>query len=134
MKKEGLAALTRLRSLVLDILVAAGEPIKAYDILEIVRQKGQRLTPSTIYRILEFLERHDLVHRVNSLSAYVACRAESETECYPFIVVCSNCQKTTEINDQELYKSIFRRLDDMGLGFSPGSVEIQGLCPQCAGH
>jgi Fur family zinc uptake transcriptional regulator len=123
--------MTRLRSLVLEILTGAKEPVKAYDLLEIVRQKGLRLTPSTVYRILDFLEGHGLIHRVNSLAAYVAC-AEGAAECHALIVVCAGCQKTTEIFDRELYRSIFQRLAELGLAWSGGSVEIQGLCPECA--
>jgi Fur family zinc uptake transcriptional regulator len=123
--------LTRLRRLILEILVAAKEPVKAYDLLEITRQKGLRLTPSTVYRILDFLEERGLIHRVNSLASYLAC-AKGADQCPSFIVVCSNCQKTLEITDLDVYRSLGERLNDLGLEFSVGGVEIRGLCRQCS--
>jgi Fur family zinc uptake transcriptional regulator len=131
MKTASPAHMTKLRRLILEVLVQAGEPVKAYDILELVRQRGLRLTPSTVYRVLDFLENQNLIHRVNSLNAFVAC-AEGQAQCHNFIVVCSSCLKTTEVCDQELYQSIFRRLGDLGLALKGGRVEIQGLCPRCA--
>jgi Fur family zinc uptake transcriptional regulator len=118
--------------LVLELLVQAKEPIKAYDLLEIIQRKGgPRLTPSTIYRILEYLENQGLIHRVNSLAAYVACD-QGLADCHSFLVVCPLCFKTTEINDAKLYHSIFDRLSDLGLAESLGGAEIRGVCPQCA--
>jgi Fur family zinc uptake transcriptional regulator len=124
--------MTRLRRLVLQTLTQAGEPVKAYDLLEILRSQGERLTPSTIYRILDFLESQSLIHRVNSLAAYLAC-ANGQTNAHqPLLVVCAGCQKTTEVHDPELRNSIARRLETLGLSLTATSVEIRGLCPQCA--
>ncbi|MDR1395066.1 MAG: transcriptional repressor, partial [Deltaproteobacteria bacterium] len=102
--------LTRLRQLVLECLTEAAEPIKAYDLLEMLRRKGTRMTPSSAYRILDFLETSGLIHRVNALNAYLACNAGPSQAHQPLIVVCSGCQKTVELNDQKLCQSIFQRL------------------------
>ncbi|MDR1607609.1 MAG: transcriptional repressor [Deltaproteobacteria bacterium] len=126
-----LEKLTRLRRLILDILLGAQEPVKAYDILELARERGQRLTASSVYRVLEYLEAQGLIHRVNALNAYMAC-LEGPQKHNPLIVICSRCQKTQEIFDETLANSIFQRLSSLGLGLSAASVEIRGLCPQCA--
>ncbi|MDR1577199.1 MAG: transcriptional repressor [Deltaproteobacteria bacterium] len=123
--------MTKLRRLILDILLQAQEPVKAYDLLERAREKGHRLTASTIYRILDYLEASGLIHRVSSLNAFLAC-VEGRQAHHPLIVVCPQCQKTQEVNDEILSKSIFQRLNALGLNISTGSVEIRGLCPQCA--
>ncbi|MDR1086242.1 MAG: transcriptional repressor [Deltaproteobacteria bacterium] len=122
---------TRLRRLVLEILVQAAGPVKAYDLLEKLRDRSQRLTPSTVYRILDYLENHGLIHRVDALNAYLACTGQPHSH-HPLIVVCSGCQKTREINDQDLYQSIFRKLEALGLTLTSGSIEIKGVCDRCA--
>ncbi|MDR1871433.1 MAG: transcriptional repressor [Deltaproteobacteria bacterium] len=123
-------AMTKLRSLILDVLVEAKEPVKAYDILEAARRKGFKITAATVYRILDYLESNALVHRVSSINAFMAC-LNSEIEHQPLIVVCQRCRKTTELNDSGLYLSIFERLNELGLSLTAGSVEIRGLCPSC---
>jgi Fur family zinc uptake transcriptional regulator len=123
--------MTKLRRLILDILLQAQEPVKAYDLLERAREKGHRLTASTIYRILDYLEASGLTHRVSSLNVFLA-RAEGGQAHQPLIVVCPQCQKTQEVSDEILPKSIFQRLNALGQNISIGSVAIRGLCPQRA--
>jgi Fur family zinc uptake transcriptional regulator len=124
--------LTHLRRLVLEALITAPGPVKAYDLIDTLRAKGQRLTPASVYRILEFFLHNGLVHRVNALNAFVACTDGSLTAHNPLIVVCPGCQTTTEINDEGLYESIFSRLDALGFEIKDGTVEVRGVCSKCA--
>jgi len=65
--------MTAPRRRVLELLLAAGEPVKAYDLIARYGVDGQAAKPPTVYRALEFLERRGVVHRIASISAYVAC-------------------------------------------------------------
>src|SRR3989344_7717300 len=65
--------MTPARLRVLELLLAAGEPVKAYDLIARFGEDGQPAKPPTVYRALEFLERKGLAHRIASISAYVAC-------------------------------------------------------------
>jgi Fur family zinc uptake transcriptional regulator len=123
---------THLRRLVLETLIKAQGPLKAYDLLEILRDHGHRLTPSTIYRILDFFLQGGLVHRVNALNAFVACRGESLEHHGPLILVCPECQTTKEINDSDLNEMIFSRLADLGYSITAGSIEMRAVCPDCS--
>ena len=62
---------TEPRRRVLELLVEAGEPVKAYDLMASYGAEGAK--PATVYRALEFLEKVGLVHRIVSLSAFQAC-------------------------------------------------------------
>ncbi|MDR2351599.1 MAG: transcriptional repressor, partial [Deltaproteobacteria bacterium] len=108
-KVEG-ATFTSLRRRVLETLIKAPGPMKAYDLIESLRTKGRRLTPSSIYRTLEFFMNKGLVHRVNALNAFVAC-TDHKSHHNPVILVCPDCQATTEVNDEGLYTSIFNHLN-----------------------
>jgi Fur family zinc uptake transcriptional regulator len=125
--------LTALRRRTLEALLKSGEPVKAYELIETMRESGKRLTPATIYRILDFLLRHGLIHRVNALNAYVIC-ADMPEEHHLLMLVCPNCQKTTEINDPAIYKAMFKRLGELGFNLDDGSVEVHGVCRDCAGR
>jgi Fur family zinc uptake transcriptional regulator len=123
--------LTRLRREVLEILLERGGPVKAYDLLEAMRDSGRPIPPATAYRTLGFLLEQGLVHRVNALNAYVACTGEHAGRRL-FLLVCSVCRRTEEIDDPELYHSMLRRLNELGFSLAGGSVEVQGICPCCA--
>ncbi|MDR3357329.1 MAG: transcriptional repressor [Desulfovibrio sp.] len=122
--------LTSLRRAILEILMAADFPVKAYDLIEYMRDKGKRVTPATIYRTLDFLLQNGLVHRVNSLNAYIPCTGEHNNHAL-LMVTCSGCQKTTEIDDQDLYDSMRSRLEELGMSLQGGCIEIQGMCKEC---
>ncbi|MDR3153107.1 MAG: transcriptional repressor [Deltaproteobacteria bacterium] len=125
------AQLTHLRRLVLEALMTATGPVKAYDLMDSLRAKGHRLTPATVYRILEFLLHNGLVHRVNAINAFVACSDRHRSAHNPVIVVCPGCQTTLEINDEGLYTSIFNRLGALGFDIKDGAIEVRGVCRKC---
>ena len=63
--------LTRVRRLVLEFLLDAKMPVKAYDILDALRHDAPKaLTPASIYRALDSLLQEGLVHKVGTLNAY----------------------------------------------------------------
>ncbi|MDR2351670.1 MAG: transcriptional repressor [Deltaproteobacteria bacterium] len=123
---------TKLRRLILETLILSSGPLKAYDLIESLREKGFRLSPSTVYRILEFFIQNGLVHRVDTLNAFVACSDAPSHRHNPLFLVCPDCQETNEINDESLYTTIFNRLGALGFPVEGGSVEVRGLCNKCA--
>ena len=85
--------LTRVRRTVLEFLLNAGMPVKAYDILDALRLSAPKaLTPASIYRALDYLLQEGLVHKVGTLNAYVACAEACPESCND---VCTDaCAKT----------------------------------------
>ncbi|MDR2503432.1 MAG: transcriptional repressor [Deltaproteobacteria bacterium] len=122
--------LTRLRRDILESLLASGGPVKAYDLIELMRDKGERLTPATVYRTLDFLLQYGLAHRINSLNAYVPCTANHEEHAM-LMFVCSECRRTEELDDPALYDYMRSRLGELGMSLRDSSIEIQGLCRKC---
>ncbi|MDR2151461.1 MAG: transcriptional repressor [Helicobacteraceae bacterium] len=126
------AKLTGLRRKILEILINAKTPLKAYDIIELMRESGKRVTPATIYRVLEFLQAQGLAHRINSLNAYAPC-VDPQSKHSLVMFVCSECNKAKEINDETLIAAIEAKLGEFGLSLRGGRVEIQGACKNCEG-
>ncbi|MDR2612676.1 MAG: transcriptional repressor [Deltaproteobacteria bacterium] len=125
--------LTSTRRLILEELLNSPGPVKAYDLMDSLRARGHRLNPTTVYRILDFLLRHGLAHRVESLNSFVACRGCGITGPHlPFIVVCPDCRAATEINDERLRETVFGRLGILGFKIRNGTVEVRGVCRKCA--
>lgn len=123
--------LTKLRRAILELLLTAGHPVKAYDLIEQMRDKGQRLTPATVYRILDFLLENGLAHRVNALNAYMPCTCNHDEHAM-LMFVCSKCRQAEEVEDAALYESMRARLGELGMSLQDNCIEIQGTCRNCS--
>jgi Fur family zinc uptake transcriptional regulator len=125
--------LTPARRRVLELLMQAGQPTKAYDLISAFGDAndsgGGAAKPPTVYRALEFLERQGLAHRIESLSAYVACSVDAGDHAAAFLL-CDCCGRTEEIAapvDEQL-----RRLAaQAGYTIETVAIEAHGLCAAC---
>ena len=62
-----------MRRRVLEALLASHQPIGAYELIDRLAVRGQRPAPITVYRALDFLREQELVHRIESRNAFIAC-------------------------------------------------------------
>ena len=53
--------------------LAQSQPIGAYALLDEIKLEHKSAAPPTVYRALDFLMEHGLVHRIQSLNAFVGC-------------------------------------------------------------
>lgn len=123
--------LTPLRRSILEVLLTEGQPLKAYDIIERMRDRGKRLTPATIYRTLDFFQQCGLAHRISSLNAFVPCTVDHDEHGALFIV-CPQCAHAEELDDPELYAVMQNRLLQRGLSLDEKFIEIRGTCASCS--
>ena len=122
--------LTQPRRRALEMLLRAGQPVKAYDLLPKFHAGGRAAKPPTVYRALEFLESQGLAHRIESLNAYVACRRAGETHAAAFLI-CDCCGATAEV--EPIADAGVRALGaDVGYRLSSVTIEAHGLCAACA--
>lgn len=125
--------LTEQRRFVLSLLCESDKPLTAYDLLDKMRAKIKNPAPPTVYRALDFLLGHGLVHKIESLHAYVGCTHPEHPYASQFLI-CADCGNVAEVNDEALRQS----LDAVGqaVGFSPTKpvVEILGTCSECANN
>lgn len=119
--------LTAPRRRVLELLLETGQPVKAYDLMALY-QAGAPAKPPTVYRALEFLERQGLVHRIQSLNAYVACR-RGEVHAAAFLI-CDCCGATSEV-EPAAAKAMADQAAIAGFALRAVTVEANGLCAAC---
>ena len=123
--------LTPLRRRVLELVLSGHRPLGAYDILENLRQDHKSAQPPTVYRALEFLVGHGLVHRIESLNAFVACFHGGVRHVSQFLI-CRECGTVAEIVDPRIDEAIKDTAQNSGFVVSHSTVEIEGQCRQCA--
>jgi Fur family zinc uptake transcriptional regulator len=125
--------LTRNQSLVLDTLAHADGPLSAYTILERLRDDGFR-APLQVYRALDKLTGLGLVHRLESLNAFVACIQphchESGTIAF---AICENCGQVDEFADEVVTERLSGWADAHGFHPHKTTIEIRGTCATCGG-
>lgn len=121
--------MTPARLRVLELLLAAGEPVKAYDLIARFGEDGQPAKPPTVYRALEFLERKGLAHRIASISAYVACTSGSIDHAAAFLI-CDCCGATQEVS-APVAGDLDRAARVAGYAIVRTTIEAHGRCPAC---
>ena len=121
--------MTAARSRVLALLLGAGEPVKAYDLIARFGEDGQPAKPPTVYRALEFLERKGLAHRIASISAYVACTSEGRDHAAAFLI-CDCCGATQEVSSP-VAGDLGRAAAAAGYVIDRTTIEAHGRCPAC---
>ena len=114
---------------VLELLLAAGEPVKAYDLIARFGEHGQPAKPPTVYRALEFLERKGLAHRIASISAYVACTSGSADHAAAFLI-CDCCGATAEVS-APVAGDLGRAAEAAGYVIARTTIEAHGRCRAC---
>lgn len=124
------AKLTAMRRRVLELVWSSHRPTGAYDLLAQLGSDGQKVAPPTVYRALDFLLQHGLVHRVESLNAFIGC-AEPGHVRQQEIFICKGCGSATEIDDPGLDQRIHQLAATIGFAVERQTIEVVGLCRSC---
>jgi Fur family zinc uptake transcriptional regulator len=122
--------LTALRRRVLELVWESHRPVGAYALLDRLRGDGRSAAPPTVYRALEFLVGQGLVHRVESLNAYVGCAHPGERHAIQFLI-CKDCGTAVELDDGAVAEAIDRGAARIGFAVVARTVEATGTCAVC---
>lgn len=122
--------MTRIRRKVLQLLIEAPEPAKAYDLLERLDGEGSA-KPPTVYRALDFLQELGLAHKIESLNAYVACGHASHRHSAIFLI-CEKCGRAEELHSVTTTEALKSETKAAGFVLSRAVIEARGLCRACA--
>jgi len=125
--------LTEQRKRVLELVWKSHKPVGAYVVLEQLRAEGFNGAPPTVYRALDFLLEHGLIHRIESLNAYTGCAHPGEQHTGQFLI-CLQCQRVAELDDPKVKNAISNSAALHGFEADHQVIEIRGLCPQCQDH
>jgi Fur family zinc uptake transcriptional regulator len=121
--------LTPLRQAVFREIASSHRAIGAYEVLEAIAQKGERLAPISVYRAIDALVEVGLVHRFESRNAFFACHTGHEGR--QMVLACDVCGRVAEVASAEVFTGIdgAARLAH----FTPRTavVEVWGLCGAC---
>ena len=123
--------LTPIRRKVLKLVWNSHKPVKAYTILAQLSTDGFVEKPPTVYRALEFLRKNNLVHRIESLNAYVGCNVDHPDHDSKFFI-CDQCNEVEELIAPGLNEALTEVSKKQSFVPHMVNVEIHGTCAQCA--
>lgn len=121
---------TPLRRTVFELLWSSHKPVKAYDLLAQLALTHDRPAPPTVYRALDFLQEAGLVHKLESLNAYIGCGEPGRRHQGQFMI-CEQCGVVAELDDEALTSLIDTNARKIGFKVNDETIEISGLCKHC---
>jgi Fur family zinc uptake transcriptional regulator len=118
---------------VLELIWAHRKPVGAYQLLDDLSRERGRVAPPTVYRAIGFLLDHGLIHRIESLNAFVGCKhpRHAHTGCF---LICRTCGATAELEDTRLDEALAVAAAKVAFQVQRRTVEMRGLCSACAGE
>lgn len=131
-KKRG-ASLTVIRRTVLELLYRSPAGMKAYDLLDQVKEFKAGATPPTVYRALDFLMEHGLVHKISKANVFRACSLGCHAHAHPgLFLVCPKCNGVEELDDDSATRSLLKTLSSRGYTIASEEIEVSAVCPACS--
>jgi Fur family transcriptional regulator, zinc uptake regulator len=123
--------LTRNQTLVLDKLSKTDQPMSAYTLLDELRGDGLK-APLQVYRALDKLVAQGRVHRLESISAFVACQhPECQSHAATVFMICEKCGKVSEQADATVALALAAVARVEGFVADKMSIEMRGSCGKC---
>ncbi len=121
--------LTPLRKKVIEILNACDSPISAYALLEQLKQCHPTANIMSVYRILNFLEAHQLVHKIDNTNHYTLCCHPSSQICQ--LLVCQQCHQKFEIHTPEIDTLLQQIASEHHFQLMSNKIVLSGYCHHC---
>lgn len=121
--------LTAARLKVLRVLAASSAPMKAYAILETLRESNPKAGPALVYRALDFLQVQGWAIKLNSINAFMLKKPGAPwSQTY---LVCEQCFRVTTVDGPSLRTELVANTRISGFIPAASSLEIVGTCSGC---
>ncbi len=129
LRKAGLRD-TQSRRMVVEALRKAGKPLSPLAIRKAIATKGQAINQVTVYRILEVLEEHKMLHRHPCSGDVTFCTMPGQTGHHGFLH-CVSCGKVDEFASEELCRAEGEVAKRAGFTAHNHVSELIGICAKC---
>ena len=133
---ESGSKLTEKRKVVLQGLLQSKQAMSAYELADYCRDElGESMPPMSIYRILEFLESEQLVHKLKLANRFVACVHIScdHKHATSQFLICQQCYRVSEIDlKKSTLQTLRNNVENAGYKLVSPQLEIDCICDKCA--
>jgi len=122
--------LTKVRRRSLELIWQSHRPLGAYQLLAKLAEEGFNSAPPTVYRALDFLLSAGLIHKVESMNAYLGC-AHADKAHKGYFLICDACHNVMELEYQDIHNSLLAKAKQHGFEIRANTIELTGLCGSC---
>ena len=128
--------LTPKRKRILSILAESGVATSAYELIDLYSKAfGEKMQAMSMYRILDFLESEQLIHKLQLANKYITCThisCDHGHELAQFLI-CNQCNTVREVPIQSsVVESIRQNVENADFALLNSQIELNCLCPACA--
>ena len=121
---------TDLRRRILKMIWQGHKAVKAYDLLDQLATEGGSAKPPTVYRALDFLMEEGLVHKIESLNAYIGCPHPGDNHVSQFLI-CDKCETVKELSSDALTAAVMNAAKHANFAIRRQTLELHGVCANC---
>ena len=121
---------TPIRRRVFELISTAPGALKAYDLLDQLSDEHAAARPPTVYRALDFLIEQGLVHRIESLNAFMACACPDHRSQFQ-LMICEQCGHVEELHDTRLADMLDTLSQEQQFALQRQTIELYGVCRRC---
>ncbi len=133
---ESKVRLTEKRQIILTTLLDSEVPLSAYEIADKINPLLPKAMPvASVYRILDFLGEHDLVHKLSSTNKFLACShiACEHAHQIPQFLICQQCHAVKEIGiSKQLIDDLRQTVAQANYTLMNSQLELSCVCEECA--
>lgn len=122
--------LTPIRRKMLELVWESHRAVKAYDLLGRIKPLEGAAKPATVYRALDFLIEQGLVHRVESLNAFIGCSCPDRLH-ERLLLICEACGEVEERPGAAVMEAVAGEIESAGFVAHRKAIELHGLCRRC---
>ncbi len=128
--------MTAKRLRVLSLLMQSQKALSAYEIADGYEVEfGEPVPVITVYRVLEFMQSHALVHRLDTANKFIVCShwGCSHSVCTPHFLICTECLKVEELSmSQSLFAELKNATEQAGFQLNQPQLEMNCICDDCS--
>lgn len=122
--------LTKVRRRALELIWESHRPLGAYQLLAKLAEEGFNSAPPTVYRALDFLLNAGLIHKVESMNAYLGC-AHADKDHKGYFLICDDCHNVMEFDYQDIHTALIAKAAQQEFEIRAKTIELTGLCSDC---
>jgi len=122
--------MTAQRQLLLELIQQADGHIDAGELYRLASNKGEVISPATVYRSLNLFKQLGLVdeRRLGKVRCYYELKGTSEHQ----HLVCNCCGKIIEIESPLIRKLVDKVQNEHGFNVTKVEFYLEGYCDQCS--
>lgn len=121
---------TDARRSVLQSLTEARTPLLPLKVYTSVQKAGHKMSPVTVYRILEAFHLKGLAHFIGATGEFVRCNFDHKNK-HHVLLKCQSCGEISEQDGSELSKVEHMLSRRSGFHLSAHVHELLGTCKKC---